>query len=46
MQKEFNQYEDNFQKIITLIGISNDTWEASRQKYIDHETTMDENDGF
>jgi hypothetical protein len=34
MQHECDLYEKEFQKILTQIGISNDTWEASRELYI------------
>lgn len=41
MLNEFEEYEDQFGKILMTIGISNDTWDASREQHIQGpETTL------
>ena len=34
MQKEFDYYEEQFQKILDLIGISQETFDMSKELYI------------
>ena len=34
MLREFEEYEDQFGKILMTVGITNDTWDASREQHI------------
>ena len=40
MQKEFDYYEEQFQKILDLIGISQETFDMSKELYISGEGFM------
>lgn len=38
MQKEFDMYELEFKKVLEKIGIDEETWEGSRELYMQNET--------